>query len=55
MSGRWLPTAGKTDTWSIDQGHVGAVKRFAAFVYGPDTRPSTTYDGLIHVSDYGAP
>lgn len=40
---RRLPTAGKVDQWSRDQGYVGACRRFAAFVYGADALEAIHY------------
>jgi hypothetical protein len=40
---RRLPTAGKVDQWSRDQGYVGACRRFAAFVYSPDSLEAIHY------------
>lgn len=40
---RRLPTAGKTDAWSRDQGYVGAHKRFTLYVYSPDRLKTVHY------------
>lgn len=40
---RRLPTAGKTDAWSRDQGLVGSHKRFMLFVYEPERLSSIHY------------
>lgn len=40
---RRLPTAGKVDQWSRDLGYVGACRRFAAFVYSPDSLEAIHY------------
>ena len=40
---RRLPTAGKVDQWSRDQGYVGACRRFAAFVYNTDALEAIHY------------
>lgn len=40
---RRLPTAGKTDAWSREQGFVGAHKRFTLYVYEPERLKTVHY------------